>query len=83
MRSNNDASGDEVYQRRWLEERGQWLEHVHRVHLALASGKWQASTTKNCLKIILSRKSNFQKRSELKKSSEVINFFPPTVSHQS
>ena len=29
----------EVIQRRWLEEREQWLENVDRIHLVLASGK--------------------------------------------
>ena len=29
----------EVYQWRWLEERGQWFESVDRTHLVLASGK--------------------------------------------
>ena len=29
----------EVYQRRCLEESGQWLENVARTHLVLASGK--------------------------------------------
>ena len=28
-----------VYQRRWLEESGQWLENVDPTHLVLASGK--------------------------------------------
>ena len=29
----------EVNQRRWLEERVQWLENVDRTHVKLASGK--------------------------------------------
>ena len=29
----------EVYQWRWLEESGQWLENVDQTHLVLASGK--------------------------------------------
>ena len=29
----------EVYQRRWLEQSGQWLENVDRTHLVLGSGK--------------------------------------------
>ena len=29
----------EVNQLHWLEESGQWLEHVDRTHLVLASGK--------------------------------------------
>ena len=29
----------EIYQWRWFEESGQWLENVYRIHLVVASGK--------------------------------------------
>ena len=70
MRSNNDASGAEVYQRRWLEESGQWLKHVHRVHLALASGKWQVASGKPVLQKKLPQ-NNSQQEVKLSKKEQI------------
>ena len=36
----------EIYRQRWLEESGQRPENVDQTKWQVASGKWQASTTK-------------------------------------